>query len=61
MYSRYLFYKIRGNIMIEINEFLGVNLKKDVKFFIIIFVYNEEKYIRKCLDLIVKVLEVYKE
>lgn len=28
MYSRYLPYKIRGNIMTETNESSGVNLKK---------------------------------
>ena len=40
--------------MTETNESSGVNLKKDVKFSIIIPAHNEEKYIRKCLDSIVK-------
>lgn len=61
MYSRYLPYKIRGNIMTETNESSGVNLKKDVKFSIIIPAHNEEKYIRKCLDSIAKASEAYKE
>ena len=47
--------------MTETNESSGVNLKKDVKFSIIIPAHNEEKYIRKCLDSIVKASEAYKE
>ena len=61
MYNRYLPYKIRGHIMTETNESSGVNLKKDVKFSIIIPAHNEEKYIRKCLDSIAKASEAYKE
>lgn len=61
MYNRYLPYKIRGHIMTETNESSGVNLKKDVKFSIIISAHNEEKYIRKCLDSIAKASEAYKE
>ena len=47
--------------MTETNESSGVNLKKDVKFSIIIPAHNEEKYIRKCLDSIAKASEAYKE
>ncbi|AIE80162.1 Glycosyltransferase [Bacillus cereus] len=47
--------------MADTNESSGVNLKKDVKFSIIIPAHNEEKYIRKCLDSIAKASEAYKE
>ncbi|ARO19098.1 hypothetical protein B2J90_17170 [Bacillus tropicus] len=47
--------------MTDTNESSGVNLKKDVKFSIIIPAHNEEKYIRKCLDSIAKASEAYKE
>lgn len=47
--------------MTETNEPSGGNLKKDVKFSIIIPAHNEEKYIGKCLDSIVKASEAYKE
>lgn len=40
--------------MTETNESSGVNLKKDVKFSIIIPAHNEEKYIGKCLESISK-------
>ncbi|MCW9133945.1 glycosyltransferase [Bacillus paramycoides] len=47
--------------MHETNESSGVDFKKDVKFSIIIPAYNEEKYIRKCLDSIAKASEAYKD
>ena len=46
--------------MPETNESSRVDLKKDVKFSIIIPAHNEEKYIRKCLDSISKAAEAYK-
>ncbi|PEY89291.1 glycosyl transferase family 2 [Bacillus cereus] len=47
--------------MTERSESLGVYLKKDVQFSIIIPAHNEEKYIGKCLDSIAKASEAYKD
>ncbi|PEX50173.1 glycosyl transferase family 2, partial [Bacillus cereus] len=47
--------------MTETNESSTVDLKKDIKFSIIIPAHNEEKYIRKCLDSIAKASETYKD
>ncbi|MEK4213675.1 glycosyl transferase family 2 [Bacillus wiedmannii] len=47
--------------MKETNESSGIDLKKGVKFSIIIPAHNEEKYIGKCLDSISKAAEVYKD
>ncbi|PFP31562.1 glycosyltransferase, partial [Bacillus cereus] len=47
--------------MAETNKSSRVDLKKDIKFSIIIPAHNEEKYIRKCLDSIAKASETYKD
>lgn len=60
MYNRYLSYEIRGYYDWDKRTFRR-QFEKDVKFSIIIPAHNEEKYIGKYLDSIVKASEAYKE